>query len=495
MGTRITGERSMPRSYGHGRSVRSARMLRKDSADVFGWMFPRLAKRKGCVLKPSPGNANRLERLGFEIGQKGQASQVSASKIPAGYTYWGQFIDHDITFDPTSSLQSKNRPQQVENFRTPRLDLDSVYGAGPAASPHLYDQQPPPGLSAGVRLLLGSNQSAGNGGPGNSPNPPTDFDVPRNTQGTALLGDPRNDENLIVSQLHHAFIKYHNAVAHHVANNGGKGLFEVARRLVRQHHQFAIRHDFLPTMCRPDVVNRVFANGPRFFRRRPIRMPVEFAVAAYRFGHSMVRDDYGVNDNFPNATMAQVFEFVRPPKIPVLSNWVVDFNRFFATPSNKPLNLARLIDTELAGELNRLPGTSSGSLMAQLAARNLVRGLRFGLPSGQCISRRMGFSPLSQEELLQGASGKEAAILEEKNRLLLRTTPLWYYVLKEAEVREAGNRLGRLGSTIVAEVFYRMLKDDRESYLNVKGGFGPCLPRKLGSTYTIVDLLEFAGVI
>ena len=478
-------------SYGHGRRTSSDRMLRKSSADTFSRMFPGLARRANYVLSSSRQNTNRLERLGLEIAQKALKSISRDSLIPAGYTYWGQFIDHDITFDPTSSLMSNNRPRQTENFRTPCLDLDSVYGAGPAAGPHLYDQDHP---HPGATLLLGSNQATGNGGP-SSAGQPTDFDVPRNAQLTALLGDPRNDENLILSQLHHAFLKYHNAVVDHLlAQNHPGDPFQEAQRLVRRHHQFAIRHDFLPTICRTKIVNRVFTNGPRFFRQSRLRMPVEFAVAAYRFGHSMIRDNYAVNDNFPTATMADVFAFIRRPRIPVFSNWVVDFNRFFPTGQTKPLNMARPIDTELANQLNHLPGESPG-LMSQLAARNLVRGLRFRLPSGQSVAKRIGVRPLSKAELLQNASANEGAILGEKNDQMLRKTPLWYYVLKEAEVTESGDRLGHVGSTIVSEVFYRMLRDDPSSYINVPGGFTPSLPRRNGGTYTIVDLLDFAQVL
>lgn len=481
--------------FGHGRCSDQSRLPSHVCSATFGRMFPGLARRRRCVLRFSSDNSDRLERLGFEVGQKGSGSATADSTIPAGYTYWGQFIDHDITFDPTSSLTSSNRPSAVQNFRTPCLDLDSVYGQGPAASPHLYDQLPQGAPDSGAALLLGSNQPSGNGGPGSSPNPPVDFDVPRNEQFTALLGDPRNDENLIVSQLHHAYLKFHNKVVDHVlTTDPGADPFQKARDLVRHHHQFAIRMDFLPTICRQDVVNRVFSNGPSYFRQRVLRMPVEFAVGAYRFGHSMIRDNYGVNDNFPNATLGQVFAFIRRPLIPVLSNWVIDFNRFFPTGSPKPVNMARPIDTELALGLNALPNEGAG-LMSQLASRNLVRGLAFKLPSGQCVARRLGLTPLSQAELLQGATTAEEAILKEKSRQLLKKTPLWYYILKEAEVAEGGNRLGRVGSTIVAEVFYRILKDDAGSYLNVSGGFSPSLPQRTPGTYTIIDLLEFAGVL
>src|SRR3954454_9471413 len=112
--------------------------------------------------------------------------------ISAGYTYFGQFIDHDLTFDPASSLQKTNDPDGLVDFRTPRFDLDCVYGRGPDDQPYLYDDD-------GIHLLHGTRQLTGN------PHDPNTFDLPRDTRGTgerrAIIGDPRNDENVIVSQL------------------------------------------------------------------------------------------------------------------------------------------------------------------------------------------------------------------------------------------------------------------------------------------------------
>ena len=200
------------------------------------------------------------------------------------------------------------------------------------------------------------------------------------------------------------------------------------------------------------------------------RMPVEFAVAGYRFGHSMIRDRYWVNFNFINATLGQVFEFSRTPRLPVFSNWVVDFNAFFDTGVAVPVNnKARKIDSFIANGLESLPGPPG--LMAILAARNLRRGLARGLPSGQGMAHSFGIPPMTTPQLTSGLPPNEVALLNANGRLLLKKTPLWYYVLREAAVLGAGNQLGPVGGRIVAQTFIRILKRDAASYLNVPGGF------------------------
>ncbi len=476
----------MPRTYGHGKRISIAnvsRSARHACVDRFGYMFPGLARRRRCQLPADQAVRADLIALGEEIAAK--PGDTDNPNISAGYTYWGQFIDHDITFDPFSDIDAVQNANTVQNMRTPSLDLDCVYGRGPGVDPALFDQANP------GKMLLGTNTSQGPGGP-NPGETKTDFDVPRNSQGTAIIGDPRNDENLIVSQLQHAFLRFHNAVV----DQQGTGDFAAARESVVHHYQWAVANDFLKTITgRPALVDNTIANGPRFFRRRPFRMPVEFAVAAYRFGHSMIRDNYDINQNFINEPLDQIFRFVRPPLVPVLSNWVVDFNRFFDTGSGVTVNASKSIDSNLAVGLNSLPGQVIAK-MKRLGGRNLERSVALGVPTGQCVARRMGIRRLTPAELLQGASPTEAQLLQKSNSRLIKKTPLWYYILKESEVKENGERLGRVGARIVVDVFARMLHESSTSYIH--SGFTPTLPRHGGAPagdFTMVDLLSFAAVL
>src|SRR5215211_6782281 len=262
----------------------------------------------------------------------------------------------------------------------------------------------------------------------------TNWDVPRMLgTNTAAIGDPRNDENLIIVQFQHAMLRFHNAVVDLLLAAAFAGdIFAEAKRIVTHHYQWAAVNDFLKRICGAAAVSNAMASvvappGSAF------RMPVEFAVAAYRFGHSMIRDRYWVNFNFPNATLGQVFEFNRNPRLPVFSNWVVDFNAFFDTGVPVPVhNKARRIDSILANGLELLPGFSG--LMAILATRNLRRGLALGLPSGQGMANFFSIPPMTAAELTQGLPTAEKNVLSASGGLLLNKTPLWYYVLREAAV-------------------------------------------------------------
>jgi hypothetical protein len=218
--------------------------------------------------------------------------------ISAGYTYWGQFIDHDLTFDPASSLQKENDPDGLVDFRSPRFDLDNIYGSGPDDQPFMY-------ASDGVRMLLGRKLS-GNSQDANS------RDLARNPAGRAIIGDPRNDENVIVSQLQTTFIRFHNRVADFLGINTPDRFAEV-QDLVRFHYQWAVLRDFLKTIIGPDMLNTLLPHlksknkNPKetppelkFYKpQKDLFMPVEFSVAAYRFGHSMVRPQYRLNEVTP----------------------------------------------------------------------------------------------------------------------------------------------------------------------------------------------------
>jgi hypothetical protein len=310
------------------------------------------------------------------------------------------------------------------------------------------------------------------------------------------VGDPRNDENLIVSQFHHAMLAFHNKVVELLLTAAFPGdIFAEAKRIVTHHYQWCVVHDFLPRVCGEAAVNAALRSVHTPVGS-PFSLPAEFAMAAYRFGHSMVRNGYVLNSSLPPAasTLANVFNFIRVPRLPVFSNWTVDFNMFFATahPVGTTFNNARTIDSVLANGLEAIPG--GVGIMAVLAARNLRRGLAMGLPSGQGAARALGVKPLTTEQLTSGLPAEEVALLKSNGGLLLTKTPLWYYVLREAMVTRGGNQLGALGGRIVAVSFIRMLRRDADSFLNVRG-FTPSLPSSAPNTFSIADMLEFAGVL
>ena len=492
----------------HGAKVSLAwfpwRRLASDCADKFGYLTPAIV-RAATRLPFNPTTVGLIDTLGALMGDAGRET-AGDSNIPAGYTYVGQFVDHDITLDVSSQLDDLTDAEEVRNMRTPALDLDALYGEGPALHPFLFafpqTGQPP----TAIKFQLGSNQNAGPGGSSSNGTPAgmktqTDFDVPRvhnpanpaASTFTAIIGDPRNDENLIVSQLHYAMLRLHNRVVDSlVAANFAGDIFVEAKRLVTHHYQWAVLNDFLGRICGKRVVD-----AARTSVKAPIgsefRMPVEFAVAAYRFGHSMIRENYWVNFTFFDASLAQVFEFIRKGRLPVLSNWVVDFNAFFDTGIVVPVNnKARKIDSVLTSGLELLPGLTG--MMAILAQRNLRRGLALGLPSGQGVAHHFGVTPLTSAQLQNGLPANEVAVLNDRRKLLLKKTPLWYYILRESMTLHAGERLGPVGGRIVAETFVRILKRDATSFLNLKDGFTPSLPSATPGDFTFADLVNFSGV-
>jgi hypothetical protein len=472
-------------------------VLRSPCADKFGYMSA-ISTRSSTKLPFDARSRTLLTRLGELMADAGRETSPD-SPIPAGFTYVGQFVDHDITLDVSSSLDVETDANTIHNMRSPSLDLDSVYGRGPAMDPFLY-AFPTSGNPTAIKLQLGTNLPSGDGGPGGSGGfggmvAQTDFDVPRmNTAAkTAIIGDPRNDENLIVVQFHHAMLRFHNAIVDKLVADGFTGdIFVEAKRIATHHYQWAVVNDFLERICGKPAVSAAqtsvtAAVGSAF------RMPVEFAVAAYRFGHSQIRDTYWLNFNFVNATLGEVFAFNRNPNLPVRSNWVVDFNAFFDTSVSVPVNnKARKIDSVLANGLESLPGFSG--MMALLAARNLLRGLALGLPSGQGMAQQFGITPMTTAQLVSGLPTDEVAILRSENGLLLQKTPLWYYVLREAAVLANGDRLGPVGARIVAETFIRILKRDADSYLRASTPFSPTLPGRIAGKFTFADIMIFAGV-
>jgi len=473
--------------------------------DKFGYMTPP-GLRAASKLPFTVANRTLLDQLGDLMGDPGRDAGIADSPIPAGFTYVGQFVDHDITLDVQSNLDAPTNAETINNMRSPTLDLDSLYARGPALDPFLYAFPSGANPPTAIKFALGSNQQNGPGGPGGNAGAAgmvqkRDFDVPRinnpldpaNASLTAVIGDPRNDENLIVSQFHHAMLRFHNRVVDDlVAKNFSGDIFVESKRLVTHHYQWAVVHDFLHRICGAATVNAamqsvVASPGSAF------RMPVEFSVAAYRFGHSMIRDTYWLNHNFVNQPLADAFAFIRKPNLPVRSNWVIDFNAFFDTGIPVPVfNSTRKIDSVLANGLESLPGFTG--MMAVLARRNLLRGLALGLPSGQAMAAFFGFAPMTAAQLTAGLPANEVAVLNASGGLLLKKTPLWYYALREAAVMQQGDQLGPVGAAIVARTFVRILKRDGSSYLHWPGGFVPSLPAKTPGQFTFADLVTLAGV-
>ncbi|HKO31694.1 MAG TPA: heme peroxidase family protein [Nitrospiraceae bacterium] len=422
--------------------------------------------------------------------------------MTAGMTFLGQFLDHDITFDPNSPLLEKTNPKETTNFRTPRFDLDSVYGGGPKRSPELYDPSSYD-IKLKVEPIPGSELFSRNGA--------IRFDLPRDPNTlTAFLGDRRNDENVILSQLHVAMLRFHNAVIDHLradpshANQSAEQIFVLAQREVRWHYQWIILHEFLPLTIGQERVDDILQHGIRFYhfdRDNPL-MPIEFSVAAYRFGHSQIRPSYRLNFGRPdmghNPFFAFIFDDTQDPN-DVDPNDLrghkraprrfVDWQTFFKIdPTNFRPN--KQIDSKLSSVVMLLPG-SRGPLpglpadgIQSLASRNLMRHVNFGIPAGQAIARRMGLPvlPPTQLDALR-PFGME------------KSTPLWFYILKEAELMEKGLRLGPVGGRIVGEVFIGLLKADESSYLAARPNWTPVLPSAAPGEFHMTDLLTFAGVV
>jgi len=453
--------------------------------------------------------------------------------IPAGFTYLGQFIDHDITLDRTPLAEQMADPLGISNFRTPALDLDSVYGAGPNGNPEFYVSDPADG-TVGVDLAIGT--AAGSPDFAGGQVAEMRNDLPRDpANGRAVIGDPRNDENLMVAQTHLAFLKFHNAIVAHLVDSGFPGdaaaLFAEAKRLATWHYQWIVLYDYVERLTEPGLVNRIKHHGRQFyrFRTRPY-MPVEFSAAAFRLGHAQVRENYSHNRIFrpggvASGTLANLFfftglsgaivgdrvdepgltnaEFVLPGQDPTTfpppmrtlpSNWVVDWRRFydFNTPDEPDFgfNDTRLINPLLTPTLHTLPGHPPGSIEGMLAFRNLRRGVQLGLPSGQAVATAMGVEQLSEGDLSAGSDGSAAS-----THGLHKATPLWYYILKEAEMIHQGQRLGPVGSTIVAETFLGIVHGDHGSFLWQRRNWKPELPRANPETFTMVDLLTFVDDI
>jgi hypothetical protein len=402
---------------------------------------------------------SRLLALGIEGGICDGGACDADGHIEAGQPFFGQYLAHDLTAD-RSPLRLHADIDALRNIRSPRANLEALYGGGPVGSPYLYDQADP------AKLLLGADGR----------------DVPRNQQGIALVGDPRNDVHAFMTGLQVAFIHAHNRLVDRLRTDGvsDSELFDDARRALTWHYQWVILNDFLPNLVGTAMTTRVMRDDLRLYRLsgEPY-IPVEFADAAFRYGHSQIKGDYQLRrggSRFPVFPDLAGFR-------PLTPDHLIDWTLLFDVPGHPTAQRAKPIDGQLPTSLIRLPESITGvvevSAYRSLAARDLQRGLGTGLPSGEAVAHAVGAQPLTRQELALGDWQDE--------------TPLWLYILREAAVRHGGDHLGDVGGRIVAEVIVGIIRRDPESYLANDPSWRPTLPAHQPGTFKIRDLLVAAG--
>jgi hypothetical protein len=561
---------------------------------------PTTEGRFGFMFKNQPPHAASdalLDRLGATMEEQPTGDTTETQKdandsfnenpspfLTSGMTFVGQFVDHDITFDTTLLSEQQSDPYATTNFRTPRYDLDAIYGRGPGPDqdPQFYnpnDRDKFSFVETPYNKIIGTLKVGTEFvGPQTwDVKSDTVFDVPRTgapdtaddpPAGTAKIADPRNDQTLIILQLHIAMQKFHNRLVDYMRAAGvpRAAVFESARRLARWHYQWIVIHEFLPAIVGTTTANSVYKETskapiinikyykPTNSTGRPF-IPVEFAVAAYRFGHSMTRPRYTVRDVFPptgttklgSVSGVPLFDAAPsdittenpdnnrlnghrelPPRLKI--QWSKFFNADFTKPTARPV---RQFDASLANPLfklpeNALPDTNPLGLLSQ---RNLRRGRKMGLPSGEKVARLMGVTPLTATQLRTDRSIKVKIPIASSNVVELvppaeevenqslkslfsdeewpGETPLWFYILKEAEhvgdvgavdingkqVDGRGRTLGPVGGRIVAEVLVGLLQKDVNSYLYLQPTWKPAAPiATTPGKFTMADLLKFAGV-
>ncbi|WP_230534411.1 peroxidase family protein [Microvirga roseola] len=559
-----------------------------DEQADFGYLVPPLdAPEK--YLPETAEILGELDELGSlmvdAVGMNAQSDggSPSDSTMPPILTYWGQFLGHELTarteresaitsvVNAHPPVSSSTVETQLRNARSPRFDLDGVYGGSPIGAGITTDVVT---VISGMRHPKHANKMRV--GTATDPGPlPDDLDEHRDLSRyvqvqasvrdatlrlaqasmgeeefkkfssgldqRALIGDFRNDENLVLAQFHVSVLRFHNKAVDFLASRktGWLSDFASAQLLTRLHYQWLIVEGYLKGVCEPAVVNRVLQERASHFfrfraefdeRRQNTRLgnalPLEFSVAAFRFGHSMVRALYDYNKNFgrspdgvlPNTSLDTLFKFTggggslaetkRLPK-----NWVVDWARFVGVAPHdgtdgQPARFARKIDTAIAPALGNMvhegnePDVGTKALFKHLARRNLRRGYNMRLATGQALHnylRQRGAletDPISDVSALFAAKPALRDFLKNTQSGLHERTPLWFYLLAEAEA-SGGNRLGELGSWLVASTFVGVLLADPDSALS--RGFVPCQsPLRApdnGEIDSIARWMSFAGVM
>jgi heme peroxidase len=428
------------------------------STGAYRRMFPE--------LPPLPSDEAFLQKLGTSCGtevSKFSANGKDDAAGAAGWTFLGQFIAHDVTAD-RSALVDHADIEALQNARRQKLNLEFLYGSGPSGDAYLYD------VNDSAKLVIGLNDAG------------QAEDLQRDAQGMAMILDPRNDSHLLMAQMQVLFSKFHNRIVDWLREKGTveQVIFTEAQRMVVWHYQWIVLREFLPETIGDGLTDALLAGGSRYYRPAadPF-IPLEFADAAYRYGHGQLRETYRINSGGASVPLFPDLVGFRP----VPASRVVDWTGFFDLPGRRPAQRAKKIDGRLCSPIMHLPLALTGDVEVEafhsLAARDLQRGHAVGLPSGEAIARHIGATPLTRLQTALGAMGWD------------QDTPLWYYVLKESEVQRSGDRLGEVGGRIVGEVLVGLLDHDPSSFRASRPDWRPELPSRVAGTFTMADLLGF----
>jgi hypothetical protein len=482
----------------------------------FDYLFPEAARSRLCLVPDTEETTAGLRALGTAMASDDLVSpnDPNESGVPAIFTYFGQFIDHDITArtdregmvtsigraEPVNRLDPDHIIANLRNGRRPAFDLDSVFGEAPGlaglagpnpartVSNQLYD--------ANFQLKL--FEDAGR------------RDVPRSASRSAIIPDGRNDENPNLSQLQYAMMAFYNRV--HDAQTGGDAAAYIrARQLCAWAFQYVVVEDWLKTVCEPLIVDDTLANGPRFFGDAAGQggsfVPLEFSVAGFRFAHTMIRPSYQANAGAALVPITEMLGFAGKDQFfdaassgveQLKQESVIDYNFFARGGSNT--QMARKMDSKIARGLGllTLEGRETDPVLGHLARANLLRSKNLSIPIGQAIADGFGVLPLSPSEILSGEDPAIADVLTTYS--FHQRSPLWYYILREAKVQQDGERLGEVGSRLVCETIIGMIKSDPSSYLNnrhdaaVRANGIDVIPGPGGIINEITDILRTAGV-
>lgn len=447
----------------------------------------------------TPDDEFKLVELGTAMRYVEEREGTLTPRV--GYTYFGQFVGHDLTHDATPLAGPYREPKETPNFRTATFDLDHVYAGGPKGSPYLYE-----GEEGAETFKIGATVPGG-----------YRRDLPIG-HGLLLIGDlqdTRNVDNLLLRQLHVLFLKFHNEAIRQLQTNselqsmadwlGPGSPFERARKLVCWHYQWIIRHDYLPRI----LYNDVWHHQQRRTPRKPgsiFSVPIEFAIAVFRFGHSMVRNAYRLNCRHTRVVIDELMELGQKGE-PISDDDLIEWGTFFdGLPTSGPPASSSFIDTSMSLAMH---GLSAGTIRlanrleavdpSNLPVRTLLRGARAKLPSGQEAAEALAAEGkieladcLSSLELATDSSNGSGSVL--RSNRLEQNTPLFFYVLKEAELRAKGLTLGPVGSHIVSEVIQTALEADPDGYMaNV--GTGWELPRWRFPSGTLRRVDSLIGII